>query len=162
MIISTLIFEALSDITVMPSVPEVLLSVHIYEFLAMLPPSTPGHIPRRLSVPDPAVVVPSAIHTLSLPPVVNISVPPLRPAPVHAINAQAVKVFLGVLNSLLDPPVPTYTTEVAVIPLNPPDLAEVFELLELFEYCVDRALRKGCLERVGFGLNECSEVVPSS
>lgn len=103
MIISTLILEALSEITVMLPVPGVLHSVHIYELLAMLPPSAPGHIPRRLSVPDPAVVVPSAIHTLSLPPVVNISVPPLRSAPVHAINAQAIKVFLSVLNGFLDP-----------------------------------------------------------
>lgn len=44
----------------------------------------------------------------------------------------------------------------------PPNLAEGLELLELFEYCVDRVFREGCLERVGVGLNECSEVVPGS
>lgn len=142
--------------------PAVLLSVRIYELLAMLPQSTPGHIPCRLSVIDPTVAVPPAAHTLGLPPVVDIGVASLRSASIHAINTEAVKVVSSVVNGTLDPPVPICAAEIAIIFLNLRYLAGGLELLESLEYRVDRIPRECCLKRVGFGLDECSEVIPSS
>jgi hypothetical protein len=129
------------------------LLVPINQLLPVLRPPTPTNVPARLPVPNPAVHIPSPISTLKLAPVIHIAVPALRPAPIHAVNAQAVETpqrgrprarnFLAPV----DAAVPTRALE---------PHGEGFEHAEDFDNAV---FRERLFERVRTGLDERGEVV---
>ena len=52
------------------------------------------------------IVIPPAIDTLGLFPVIQISVVPFRPAPIHTVDTQAIKIAPSTLSCLFDFRVP--------------------------------------------------------